>query len=303
MKEWKRGAAALCAGALLLTLSACGTTMATPAGSVGMPVLPAQSAAVQSAWTPAEAGITYTVDTNTVENSASAEDGTVVATCRYDLPILRAWRSDGSEITEAETAPEAIALKTVAAFNEKFEGIPDGGDFKEMADWAKEDYQAFPEDFAQNRAPYSDDMGYTFWQTDHLVSISGACYSYSGGAHPNSVELGWNFDLDAGSFVEPVTIATDQQAFQDAVAQEIIRQADAMAADNGMAPAEFFWENYQEIAAEWPNYAVYFDASGMTVTFSAYEMACYAAGAQSFTLSDSFLSPYLNDYGRTLLSL
>ena len=41
----------------------------------------------------------------------------------------------------------------------------------------------------------------------------------------------------------------------------------------------------------------------MTVIFSPYEMACYAAGPQKFALNMDFLEPYLGDYGRTLLGV
>ena len=51
------------------------------------------------------------------------------------------------------------------------------------------------------------------------------------------------------------------------------------------------------------SYAVSFDEKGMTVVFSPYELACYAAGPQVFHLSLDFLEPYLSDYGRALLGI
>ena len=43
--------------------------------------------------------------------------------------------------------------------------------------------------------------------------------------------------------------------------------------------------------------------AGMTVTFSPYELGCYAAGTHAFTVSYAFLQPYLSEYGCRLLGL
>ncbi len=86
--------------------------------------------------------------------------------------------------------------------------------------------------------------------------------------------------------------------------EEIIRQADARATENGFAsPTEMYWEDYQSIAAQWPDYAVTFSDEGMTVVFSAYGMASYAAGEQTFVLDRDFLEPYLSEDGRLLLNI
>ena len=85
--------------------------------------------------------------------------------------------------------------------------------------------------------------------------------------------------------------------------EEIVRQAAERAAEDGMKPEEFFWPEYQEIVAEWPNYAVSFHENGMNVTFSPYELAAYAAGAQTFQMSYEWLKPYLDEHGLEVLEL
>ena len=81
---------------------------------------------------------------------------------------------------------------------------------------------------------------------------------------------------------------------------EIIRQIGTSSED---AVALGYWEDYQTIAADWSSYAVSFDEDGMTVAFSPYEIACYAAGPQIFKLSYDFLKPYLSDHGLEILEL
>ena len=84
---------------------------------------------------------------------------------------------------------------------------------------------------------------------------------------------------------------------------EIVRQIGETAAEYDLAAEEVFWENYEEIAAGWSSYAVSFDETGMTVGFSPYELAAYAAGSQVFRLPYDLLAPHLGDYGRAVLGL
>ena len=94
-----------------------------------------------------------------------------------------------------------------------------------------------------------------------------------------------------------------QEPFQTAVSEEIIRQAEAKAMEYDAAPEEFFWPEYETIIGDWPSYAISFDESGMSVAFSPYELAAYAAGPQTFELSYEFLKPYLDEHGLEVLGL
>ena len=79
-----------------------------------------------------------------------------------------------------------------------------------------------------------------------MVSIAAVCDSYTGGAHPNQVLLGWNFDLTTGEFFSPEALAADGQEISNLVAEEIIRQAEARAAENSMESENFFWPRIGE---------------------------------------------------------
>ena len=95
----------------------------------------------------------------------------------------------------------------------------------------------------------------------------------------------------------------DGTALQDHVTEELTRQARCRASEEDMVPEEMFWEDYESIIADWSSYAVSFDESGMTVAFSPYELAAYAAGAQEFTLTYEELAPHLNQRGQQVLGL
>lgn len=246
----------------------------------------------------------FALESEKKSDTRVAEDGTTLASYSYELPVLRVITEDGQILDSAATAAEKAALDVAAAFNSNFEDWLESTDFSSVLDWAEEDYARRVEGNLGWYNNYEEEFTFTSWRTDRLISIGGAYYSYTGGAHPNSVFLGWNFDLQTGRFLHPAALGEDSEKFQAAVTEEIIRQADARATENGFeSPAEMYWEDYQSIAAQWPDYAVTFSDEGMTVVFSAYGMASYAAGEQTFVLDRDFLEPYLSEDGRLLLNI
>ncbi|WP_312942908.1 hypothetical protein [Oscillibacter sp.] len=244
----------------------------------------------------------FVLESEKKSDTRVAEDGTTLAAYNYEIPVLRVMTEDGQIMDSAATAAQKAAVDVAAAFNSNFEDWLKSTDFSSVLDRAEEDYARRMESNADWF--YEEDFTYTSWRTDRLISIGGAYYSFTGGAHPNSVFLGWNFDLQTGRFLHPTALGEDSEKFQAAVAEEIIRQADARAAENGFeSPTDMYWEDYQGIAAQWPDYAVTFSDDGMMVVFSAYGMASYAAGEQAFVLDWDFLKPYLSEDGRLLLNI
>lgn len=63
----------------------------------------------------------YCLEDSYVSGSYHAEDGTELATYDYELPVLRCYREDGTEITEAATPEEERALEIAETFNQKFD--------------------------------------------------------------------------------------------------------------------------------------------------------------------------------------
>lgn len=286
---------AVCLLALNL-LTACGASAQ---------VLPAQETSlIPEAGSPGPAAaVHYVVGTHTLENVSFDRDKTQLAHYRYDLPEMTAVRSDGTEIVLAQNGAEKEAVSKVETFNRRFEEWAEDSNFDDTVQAAREDLARHRESGLTWLESYEEELSFSVWQTDHLVSIAANYYSYTGGAHPNTALLSWNFDLNTGKFVTPLLLAADDQAFLDGVKEEIIRQAEETARKNGYLPKEFYWENYADIAAEWNNYAVSFDGDGMKVGFSPYELASYAAGTQIFTIGYQTISPWLSDSGRQELGL
>lgn len=97
-------------------------------------------------------------------------------------------------------------------FNDQFRAwaASDGAD--EMAAGAEED-RAFRAESGLEWHPYELELDCSLYQTEELISVQAEYYSYTGGAHPNTVLLAWNYDLTTGQFLTPEQLAADGQAF------------------------------------------------------------------------------------------
>ena len=281
---------------MALLLTACASISETDVKSDPAPETPAVP--VQTAPSP----VHFTVETGFWEDTAAAEDGTPLAEYTFTLPVLSVRREDGTLVETAETETEQKALETAAVFNEKFGKWAAAEEFGEIVEAAAEHLAQCREWKLEWVGPYTLDLDCTIYQTEQMVSVSGVYYSFTGGAHPNTYLLGWSFDLDTGEFFDAKALS-DGTALQDHVTEELTRQARCRASEEDMVPEEMFWEDYESIIADWSSYAVSFDESGMTVAFSPYELAAYAAGAQEFTLTYEELAPHLNQRGQQVLGL
>lgn len=251
---------------------------------------------------PVQEKVRYTVETQVWEDSAQAEDGTLLASCRFILPVLTACREDGTAIDEPRTEQEEQAVAVAGTFNDKFARWVAAEEFQALADGAAEDLSWRRTAGYEWTGGYAVELECTVYQTDRMVSVSGLYYSNTGGAHPNTYLMGWNFDLESGDFFGP-ELLSEGNALQETVSAELVRRAQARAAESDLAPEEYFWSDYETILADWSSYAVSFDETGMRVAFSPYELAAYAAGVQEFQLSYEWLKPYLSEHGREVLGL
>lgn len=243
--------------------------------------------------------VAFSVEMEEYQETVRDEDGAVLAECSYELPVMRALTEDGAVLETASTEAQKRALAKAEAFNARF--APWKTNPKTLAESARED-RAFRNESGLEPVAYTDDLWCTVYRTETLVSVSGTYSTYTGGAHPNHILMSWNFDLEAGEFFEP-EILDEGGDLRDFVRAALVRQVREPEGEPGAKPEDLYWEDYEDILADWPSYAVSFDEEGMTVGFSPYELACYAAGPQVFRLTYDQLRPHLGQHGKALLGL
>jgi len=254
---------------------------------------------VKNALPPRSAAVTCSVEVEPYEDAIRDEEGTVLAECSYELPVMRVLTEDGAPLEEAASPEQETALAAAETFNARFSGWRTNA--QTLLKAVREE-AAFQDETGLFSAVYTDDLRCTVYQTEHLVSVSGVYSTYTGGAHPNSLLMSWNFDLETGEFFEPELLNAGGD-FQDFVKGELLTQARENAAEMNTTPESFYWEDYRDTLAEWSSYAVSFNEEGMTVGFSPYELASYAAGPQVFQISYERLYPHLGEHSKELLGL
>lgn len=179
---------------------------------------------------------------------------------------------------------------------------------------AKGSYQVFqlePEDggntlTATTQTADSINRYFEQWRKSQLQFLADvtemARTSYSGGAHPNSWRLAVSFDLNNGQALQMTDLTDNADGMRAAVTESLlyqVKKSDVWA----QVGEEGFFEDYQDTLQTWMDQCLIFEDSGITVAFSPYTIAPYAAGEQSFQVPYSLLKPYLNERGLRLLGL
>lgn len=246
--------------------------------------------------------LTCEIETEPESGISRADDGSMIAAYTYKLPVMRLYRENGAPVNEetAENSRELDAVQIANTFNQAFRDWKEEADYPALEELAQQDYAQKQEDKQNWDYHYEQGLETDIYKASRFVSVSGRFYYYAGGAHPNTVFLGWNYDMEKGTFFYA------GQLFQDteAVTEELLHLARERAAEWNMTPEDFFWEDYAETLNGWSEKSavVTFDQFNMTISFSPYVIASYAAGEQIFNIPITWLWQYLNPYGKHLLS-
>ncbi len=201
------------------------------------------------------------------------ESGVLYAMYRYSVPMMRVDNLD--DLTEEV---RVIAQRNLESFNAQMQKILD-----DAVAFGEETAATVAEgDFVQIGTTYAtDEKELVVTQTGQILTVRADGYYYSGGAHPFVYTSSYLFDLVLGQFIDPTQIADDPERFRTQTAELLVAQAENL----GEEYTAGFWSDYAEIIAHWNDAAVLFDAEGMTVIFSVYELGPYAMGAVELFLT------------------
>ncbi len=209
----------------------------------------------------------YTYEDQMVSRQfVNEESGNLYATYSYRVPMMRIANAD--ELTEDALA---IAQRNVESFNAYMQKVLDDA----VAFGEETALELNGGDFAvRSSVPAADEKELTATRTGQIITVQAIGYFYSGGAHPYSYTDSYTFDLTMGQFIDPAQIGDDPEAFRVKAAALLVAQAEGLGADYTAG----YWNDYADIISHWNDAAVLFDAEGMTVIFSAYELGPYAMG-------------------------
>ncbi len=241
----------------------------------------------------------YTLTAEVLELERVAQDERVVATGEYSVPQLHLARVDGTPV-EAMEEPALAVQKINRYFTDWRNKLQ--LNFAEIGDLAEEDCQKGVGEWQSEDYCYTDAVEVSFETNGRLLCVTLWSSSFTGGVHGVAGRSSLTFDLKTGSMVTINDMVKDYVGLRDAVAQEILGQIRNAVLAKYYDDAALF-SDYEQTIPEWMSRAVFFEDGQMTVVFSVYDIAPYAAGEQAFTVPYSVITPYLNDYGREVLKI
>lgn len=233
----------------------------------------------------------YRFEDLSAQESFEREDGTQAASYSYQLFTLAADNLEAVSPEDREIAERNVENFNARAHEVLEDAVAYGRGLPEIAEET-----GGPEFWP---AAFCDETRAQGYVGGEIVSVRTDTCGYAGGAHGYSYTTGYTFDLSTGQFIDPVQLADDPAAFQEAAAEALTAAAD------GLSPERraLYWDNYREIIQEWNNGAVYFSQEGMTVIFSAYELGPYVLGPVELTLDWEALSELMGPGGMERLGM
>ena len=171
---------------------------------------------------------TATVSYTTETENAYMDNDTVIATATYSIP------------TVIISANEGVAEKINGQLSQIVADIKANG--QQALSYAQDDY-SWTEDLTywQN---HSFEYSFETKRTEKILSLKGAQYTFTGGAHPFLYYEGYSFSLETGERLALSDIMSDYAGFAAYATNKMTTQ---MAANEY---ADSFYEGYEQILAE-----------------------------------------------------
>ena len=214
-----------------------------------------------------------------------SEDGVLVCSAHYEIPKLLPY----DELTAAQQT-------SVDAFQAAMEEILSGSCLfhDSLSETALEDYTYRLSTDLEWYGHYTDEMSYMAYHTPYAVSLNFEAYTYSGGAYPNSGNVCYLFDLEAGKMVSVDDIA-DGDAFRSIIAEAILAEIQR---EN---LAELYYDDYETTVREQSEVQYFFTEHSVVVYFGDYTLAPHAAGYPTFEIQSEQYRDCLSERGLRLL--
>ena len=293
----KKTLSLLAALSLVLTLTACGgTKQPDAADTTATPDVPA--APSESQTNGPDETLTVALGTPlTGEAEYTADDGAVLLTVKYELPLLEPRAADGGSAGLDDSKLADICR----AFNDEMRSAAEllESSARETLDAAKEAYASLDAAGQGEWTSFAEELTVTgTYQTDGLLSVVADGYAARGGVHPSTYLRTWNFDLTTGEFITFDTLTGDSNPFGQKLRTALTSAIWGQITEEMIAG--YFDDYYERIDDLAANASFYFGESGMTVVFDIYVLAPYAAGRQAFDIAYGDFRYLLDEHTRTL---
>lgn len=229
----------------------------------------------------------YTLEEQVFMDSASAEDGTLVAEYRYSVPQMTA---DGRLSKTQKTS--------LAAFNGEMDTLVHNSldYYSTLKETALADYDYFKATGIPWDHYYADALDYVEYRIgSSAVSLLFDEYTDTGGAHPTSGVLCKLYDIEAAAWLTAEDLTDDLTAFKAALAGSILQNIESSEL------AEQYYDDYPATVQALDGVEYYFTDDGVFVYFQDYTLGPHAVGIQEFYIPAEVFSPTLNECAHRVL--
>lgn len=234
------------------------------------------------------------------ENNGSSTLGEIIGGSAPTVSIAedkKEWRTEDGSTQLLEVRKSIVSIENSgfdalqSALQERWNGIT--GEYQDMVDMAREDYNARAE---EDKAFFG---GYSITEQPQLSRSDSSVISfrvfhgeYSGGAHDNYAYDGATFDVKTGKELQLADILSNPEGFYSEAVDYLLNQLEE-------DYSEMLFEDYKDYTAgtfgEDREANWYLNAAGIVIVYSPYEIAPYAAGSIEITLPYSNFSQYIKE--------
>jgi hypothetical protein len=160
------------------------------------------------------------------------------------------------------------------------------------------EYESILTEMPDYKAPWSLERSVEVNFNDHgIFGVSFVDFSYTGGAHGNSLLLFSNFDVNTGDEISLNSLCTVNDSFNESM-ENIFRNSQNISKTTSLEDAGF-WFNEGFYVPD--NY--FFSSKGIHFFYNPYEVAPYASGAIELYVNWKEIAPFLNSEWANLKDL
>lgn len=152
-----------------------------------------------------------------------------------------------------------------------------------------DDYRKYQRDLGSLSFSYeADTYMEIIYQSNDLISIDLNFYLFTGGAHGYGGTRFLNFDRSTGKQFSMEELFTDIKPLEE-IAEKMIREQYQIPADQNINATGFWFENDQFHLPK----NIGFTENEILLVYNQYEIASYAEGSISLSVTKSDLMPYI----------
>ena len=289
--------------ALTMALALFGCAKKPEAQEALSPVVSESDAAAEAPTdaAPAAEEWNYVLTTHSESGECKSDEDVLLATVSYELPVLQLTNASG-EVFGGETAERGVTqrqLDACRAFNARMEAYrAELVSAEKLGQEALAQYNEMSEELRKTFPAYMQSCELSgSRQNGDLLDVVLLDYGYWGGAHGGSALVDLHFDLAEGTFFTLRDLSDEPEKLLEEIRRDVLRSIWESGEE------DWYFDDYSETVSAKDDFTFTLDETGITVYFSEYEIAPYAAGMPEFLIPYANISRFLNERGQRLLGL